>query len=145
MSDGKQMQADLLAELEQQLAAANVKVQQLERYVDGNDLRSDYQTAGHMRQALEHANARVEELELLVQELVNTGTETDTALGEAIRRAERAESTLAACGEALKRVQAGFPSRSMDGGWGGSGDPAHADQVNKAIEAAEAAMGGGGR
>jgi hypothetical protein len=57
-------------------------------------------------------------------------------------RCEQAEATVAACKAALKRVQAGFPSRSVDGGWGGSGDPAYADQVNKAIEAAEAARGG---
>ena len=81
MSDGKQMQADLLAQLERKLAAANARVQQL-------------------------------------------------------------ESTLAACREALKRVQAGFPSRSMDGGWGGSGDPAYADQVNKAIDSAVARVEG---
>jgi TolA-binding protein len=114
-SDGPNMQADLLAQLEQQLAAANARVQQLERYIDGNDLRSDYQTAGHMRQALEHANARVQQLEQMAKVgemfmslfekaadrpvLPSEALVVETAL-DWIGRAKRAESTLAACREA---------------------------------------------
>ena len=66
MSEGKQMQADLLAQLERQLAAANARVEELEtalasleRWADGNQFRSDCQTVTHLRERMDRAEAKL--------------------------------------------------------------------------------------